>query len=56
LSAPIAAKTFLAFQNFSANNTPSALGVEIELAAGSLAINGVCYGLKAISPEWLNLS
>jgi hypothetical protein len=40
----IAAKTFLVFQKFGANNAPSQLGINVQLANGSFAFGGVYYG------------
>jgi len=46
-NATIAAKTFLAFQNFGANHAPPALGIHPDLGASSFAFSGVYYGSKS---------
>lgn len=46
-NATIAAKTFLAFQNFGATKAPPALGIHPELGSGFFAISGVFYGSKS---------
>jgi len=46
-NATIAAKTFLAFQNFGANDAPPALGINVELGNGDFTISGVYYGPKS---------
>jgi hypothetical protein len=43
----IAAKTFLAFQNFGAKSAPPELGINVELGSGAFAFGGVYYGSKS---------
>jgi len=43
----MAAKTFLAFQNYGANNAPPQLGIHPELGAGYFAFSGVYYGSQS---------
>jgi hypothetical protein len=43
----MAAKIFLAYQNFGANNAPPTLGMNTELGVGEFSMNGVYYGQKS---------
>lgn len=44
LNVTMAVETFLAYQNFGANNAPPTLGMNVELGKGDFEMSGVFYG------------
>jgi hypothetical protein len=44
LNVTMAVNTFLAYQNFGANNAPPTLGMNVELGKGDFEMSGVFYG------------